>query len=209
MADQFNILDYTAGPLLKTGQTTNFTPAGRTSQDDGGLQRGIIGSFQNNQYVILTTGQYSGTTAITVNAIVDNHSNNCVFDKVTGLMWSRDKTPVIYGGGAQALLWDNTAGANEDIFNYCDQANINNLSGYNDWRLPNLNEILSLCLKTGGANLVAFPLLTTVSVWSSTTNPTATTQAWYVTFTDGRPNSGVKTTTRVNGMLVRLGIKSS
>ena len=41
------------------------------------------------QYQILSSGQYSGTTNITLNAKTDVHSNNCVFDLNTGLMWSR------------------------------------------------------------------------------------------------------------------------
>jgi len=212
MADQFNILDYTGGPLLKTGQTTDFTPAGRTTKDDGGFQRGIAGSKADAQYEILTTGQYSGTTAITVNAIVDNHSNECVFDKVTGLMWSRNLTPLIYGAGTQGLLWDDTAGANEDIFKYCDQANLAVLSGFSDWRIPNITECRSLIIMNVSIgppliNSTAFPIWKNGLIWSSTTHQGSTSNAFQPNFNNAAITSGVKTTSRQVTALVRLGIE--
>lgn len=214
MADQFNILDYTDGPLLKTGQQNNLTPAGRTSQDDGGNQNGIHGSFLDNQYIVLTTDQYNGTTAITVNAIVDNHSNNCVFDKVTGLMWNRESSKLIYGTGAQGLLWDDTAGNNEDIFEYCDQANASALSGFTDWRVPNIREcfsILSFESVAAGAtvNQTVFPTIANVAHWSSTSVPLTFFQNTNgVTINYGgldQISFSLKTNTRLRTLLCRLG----
>ena len=210
MSDQFNILDYTYGPLLKTGQTTDYTPAGRTTKDDGGFQRGIAGSKADAQYVVLTTGQYAGTTNITVNAKVDVHSNECVFDKVTGLMWSRTNSPAIYGTGAQGLLWDDTAGANEDIFNYCDQANLSGLSGFSDWRTPNVYEILSIIDYENGAgslpNTVAFPAITSALLWTNTTRNDISVLAYFLGLVSGVVSTAVKTT-RNKLLLCRLGVE--
>lgn len=211
MTDQFNILDYTNGPLLKTGQVTDYTPAGRTSKDDGVNQAGINGSKEDNQYIILDTGQYSGTTTITVNSINDAHNNNCVFDKVTGLMWNREQSPAIYGTGAQDLLWDGTASNDEDIFEYCDQANLGGLSGFSDWRVCNQTEIMSLIILKPGVgtadpNTTAFPIFSSQQIWLSNTYIVATSQGITYTPTSGRlGNSGSKTTNRFKCMLVRLG----
>ena len=211
MSDQFNILEHTYGPLLKTGQTTDYTPAGRTTKDDGGFQRGIAGSKADAQYVVLTTGQYAGTTNITVNAKVDAHSNECVFDKVTGLMWSRTYSPAIYGTGTENLLWDDTAGLNEDIFNYCDQANLSGLSGFSDWRIPNIVELFSLTIAQAPnlkPNNIAFPIFTgTETVYSSTTRPEASNQALSLSLISHPVFIYTKTTNRNLTMLCRLGIE--
>jgi len=209
MSNQFNILDYTSGPLLKTGQTVDRTPAGRTTKDDGGFQRGIAGSKADAQYQVLTTGQYSGTTAITVNSIVDNHSNECVFDKVTGLLWIRSETPSIYGTGAQDLLWNDTAGVNEDIFKYCDIANLTQLSGFSDWRIPNIVELCSIAIlnsPNARPDNTAFPSLSPTLFYSSTTRVDAVLRAYTLTLLSGTVSSSFKTTDRSKLLLCRLGI---
>ncbi len=210
MANQFNILDYTDGPLLKTGQTTDYTPAGRTTKDDGGFQRGIAGSKADEQYNILTTGQYSGTSNITVNGFTDTHSNEAVNDKVSGLMWSRNENPAIYGAGTDDLFWDDTAGSNEDIFEYCDQANIANLSGFTDWRVPNSVELLSLLLLSGispAINSTAFPSITNTVFWSSTTSFSVATSAYEVRFNNGQTRTAIKMLDVNKVLLCRLGIE--
>ncbi len=211
MANQFNILDYTDGPLLKTGQIVDDTPAGRTTKDDGGFQRGIAGSKADEQYQILTTGQYSGTTTITINSIVNAHSNECVFDKVTGLMWDREETPSIYGTGAQGLLWDDSASNPnaEDIFAYCDAANVAGLSGFTDWRIPNIVEFVSLLiLDTPNAlpNSTAFPTVTISNKWTSTRQAN-NNNGYIVNLNAGSIGGSAKTTTRFDTILVRLGIE--
>jgi len=64
---------------LKTGQTTSYATG-----DDGDLELGV-----SRYYSIYTTGQYSGTTNITINSKTHALSNNCVRDNRTGLMWAR------------------------------------------------------------------------------------------------------------------------
>lgn len=65
--------------LLVTGQTTLYLTG-----DDGDLEKGI-----DRQYTVLTIGQHSGTTNITINGKTIALSNNAVIDEKTGLMWAR------------------------------------------------------------------------------------------------------------------------
>jgi len=65
--------------LKKTGQTTSYQTG-----DDGDLEKGIA-----HRYRVHTTGQFSGTTNITINGKTHALSNNVVKDLVTGLWWVR------------------------------------------------------------------------------------------------------------------------
>ncbi len=194
-------------PLLATGQTTDYTPAGRTSKDDGGEERGI-----SRQYEVLTTGQFSGTTTITVNSIADAHSNEVVVDKRTGLMWQRTESPASYGTGAEYLLWDATGEATgldeEDIFFYVDQATAQSLSGFTDWRVPTLKEFISI-LNYEAANAkpdsAAWPSISGTAFWTSTTVPSTTTSAQAPSTTTGNVAPQVKTTIHNPVILVRGG----
>lgn len=190
------------GWLKKTGQTTAYTPAGRTSVDDGASEIGL-----SPQYSVLTTGQYSGTTAITIGAQTDTHSNNCAIDHITRLMWNNTRSASVFGTGAQDLLWDATAGAGDDIFAYCDAANLAGLSGFSDWRVPNIRELESLVdYEAASANpdATAFPGFSNGSpYWSSTTRPNSTTNALAFGFASGVGQTQVKTTTREPLLLVR------
>lgn len=209
MADKPNVLDHLSTPRLKSGQTTDYTPAGRTTKDDGGFQRGVTGSKLDAAYEILTTGQYAGTTAITVNGKTDTHSNECVYDKNSTLMWSRTLSAFVFGDGSEQLYWDDTGGSDEDIFEYCDQANLASLSGFNDWRVPNLMELYSLTIiETPGGlpNSTAFPTTwLNVAQHSSTTNPGNTSQVILMSYIDGTSFATSKTGARLPTALVRLG----
>jgi len=79
----FTAQAYGAEPLsrcLQTGQTTQYD----SQADDGYYEAGIP-----HDYTILTTGDQSGTTNITINGKTHALSNNCVWDNRTGLMWAR------------------------------------------------------------------------------------------------------------------------
>jgi hypothetical protein len=194
-------------PLLVTGQAVDRTPTGRTAKDDGG--NAIAGLGDDRLYESLTTGQYSGTTTITVNAIDDVHTNNVVVDKRTGLMWQAAESEPIYGAGADELHWDDQVDG-EDIFNFCDQANIAGLSGYSDWRVPNVFEIfgiMSLDTSTGHPDSAYWPTVSgTTFLWSSTTQPSDITRAIYMNLSTGVPSGQVKTTTKCAVILVRGGL---
>ena len=87
--------------LPVTSQTTDYSVAGRTSKDDGYEQQGQARSFTS-----LTTGQYAGTTNITVNSVTDTKSNNCVQDESTGLMWAATLSSTVGPFSDGRLYWD-------------------------------------------------------------------------------------------------------
>lgn len=153
------------GELLKTGQTTQYGGYA----DDGYYKKGLP-----RAYNILTTGQHAGTTSITINAKTDIHSNNCVYDLRTRLMWSRYASAGV-GPGSQGWLPWTTNVDGEGIFNYVAAANAAKLAGYSDWRVPNLLELFSLSVIQAPSGLpdpVAFPEWSTDPYyWSSTTKP--------------------------------------
>ena len=162
------------GKLLATGQLTSYGSG--TGVDDGAFRKGIVKS-----YTVLTLGQYSGTTNIVVNSKTDAHSNNCVFDNNTGLMWSRTKAASVGPASNGLLPWTTNANG-EGIFAYCAAANAALLAGYSDWRIPSLNGLLSLMCYEAPKILfdsTAFPVMSG-NIRSATTYPADTTKAMYI-----------------------------
>lgn len=162
--------------LLATGQTTSYGSG--TGVDDGALQKG-----NPKSYTILTAGQYSGSTNITINGKTDTHSNNCVEDNKTGLMWSRTASASVGPNSNGTLPWTDNAGG-ESCFTYCAAANSAGLAGYSDWRVPNIYEIFSLTdfeAPTSAPNSTAFPSFSiSVNFWSSTTGTSVITGAMVI-----------------------------
>jgi len=93
---------------LVTGQTVSYATG-----DDGDLEKGVAKSYE-----AYTTGQYSGTTNITINGKTHALSNNCVIDNRTGLMWARYVPTADIGPAANGtLFWEQwTLAANSCTF---------------------------------------------------------------------------------------------
>jgi hypothetical protein len=187
--------------LLKTGQITSYGSG--TGVDDGALQKGIAKS-----YTVLTTGQYAGTTNITINSKTDVHSNACVLDNMTGLMWSRTASASVGPASDGLLPWTTTGvGATaEGIFPYVLAANVASLANYTDWRAPDANEIDSLWdweATTCMPDSTAFPVFASNYYWSSTSVPAVTTRATKHHSSTGQRDTG-STSVKTNTALVIL-----
>lgn len=82
------------------------------------------------------------------------NGDGTVTDTETGLMWQQDETGW--------MDW-------ESALSYCENLE---LAGYDDWRLPNINELQSLVdysTKNPAIDTYAFPNATSSIYWSSTT----------------------------------------
>ncbi len=109
-------------------------------------------------------------------ALVGVLSANCVSngDKTvtcsdTKLMWQDDS-----GVGSVSKTW-------KEAIEYCEDLD---LAGYDDWRLPNINELLSIIDKSkyNPALKDGFVQRSTNWFWSSTTRASYTDYAWLVGF---------------------------
>lgn len=100
-----------------------------------------------------------------------------VFDKATGLMWAGDGTAAGCNGGA-VITWADAI-AYPAIFEF---------AGFNDWRIPNIVECLSI-LNFGTRNpaISEPPFEHTVNdfYWSSTTSIGATTKCLTTDYGNG------------------------
>lgn len=200
MADYPHVLDFNNTILAVTGQTTDLSVAGRTSKDDGNTQRG-----EPRNYTLLTAGQYSGTTNITVNAKTDAHTNNVVVDNLKQIMWSRSDSASVGPASDGKLYFDNTATNNEDIFNYCDAANTASLAGHTDWVIPNIFELFSLMVYQGSAPFINsnFTSIASDFYWSSTTRPDNTALGMVASFGVTTISAGAKTSATYYCLLMR------
>jgi uncharacterized repeat protein (TIGR02543 family) len=100
--------------LPKTGQTTVYSTG-----DDGSLQTGV--TWPQPRFSLVSSG--TGTA---------------VADALTGLMWTQDGgTPSVGSCTGGAMTW-------QAALNYVTCFNTNNYLGYTDWRVPNVNELISI-----------------------------------------------------------------
>jgi hypothetical protein len=105
-----------AGPagLPDTGQTTCYDQAGNVVDCTNNASPGQDGSYS--------------TGCPAAGRFVDNQDGT-VTDNCTGLTWQKDT-----GGDGSPLVW-------RDALAYCDHLD---LAGHDDWRLPNVRELLSI-----------------------------------------------------------------
>ena len=121
-------------------------------------------------------GQYRPLANFVING------NGTVTDTTTDLMWQQ----CIYG-----QTWSGTACTGRTATRtlnpllYVQELNNTNYLGYGDWRLPTRNEVQSLVDYSRWNPATAFPQTAASGYWSSTAAVNATSNAWFVDFSDG------------------------
>jgi len=176
--------------LPKTGQTKCYDASGTEipcagTGQDGDWQEGV--AWPNPRFT-------------------DNdNSDGTITDKLTGLMWTQDGA-VPGPAGCTPGLSKSWQGA----LNYVACLNTNNYLGYNDWRLPNVNELRSLANYSQSnpatwLNTQGFSNAQAGSYWSSTTSGAEANNAWIVSMYNGGMSYGVKTVNAYYVWPVRAG----
>ena len=108
------------------------------------------------------------------NDFVDN-SDETITDRATGLMWQK-------GGSDSYMKFD-------DAKTYINKLNKSNFGGYNDWRLPTLEELISLLeSKKMGNELYINPMFDSRQGWCWSSDTRASSGAFVVGFDDGEVN---------------------
>jgi hypothetical protein len=173
------VLALIAGLLLIAALTVSVTVAatvdlpqtGQTTsyywEDDGHLKVGV--AWPNPRFI--------------------DNSDFTITDSLTGLMWTRDGfTPTVGACVGVGLQW-------QDALNYVACLNGNNYLGYNDWRLPNVNELESL-VNSGQSdtavwlNSEGFTGARSDVYWSSTNRSDSADFAWQVSMQSGTVTYG-------------------
>ena len=112
-----------------------------------------------------------------------DNGDGTVTDNATGLMWLKDPASVFTGG---ACNWATAISSCESL----------SFAGYDDWRLPNIRELLSIVDygryngdpqgDVAAVDKTYFSGYSAVGYYSSTTAPNGTTNCWYVDLPLGR-----------------------
>jgi hypothetical protein len=170
------------GKIPDTGQTISYT-------DTAG---------EDSDYTI-TPPSYTKLDA-DGNALPDSASSwAMVMDNVTGLIWeSKTNDGGIHDVDNRYTWYDSdtatnggnagTAGNGTDTEDFINALNSAGFGGFNDWRLPNRNELQSLIdysTYDPAIDTVKFPGVVSEDYWSSTTNANNTVTAWLVYFGNG------------------------
>jgi hypothetical protein len=137
---------------IKTGQTTSY----RTG-DDGDNEYGRLSDF----YTLSCNNPFGNTNRFTDELGGQTYTNDLVVDWATRGMWYR----------VSAIGQWNTA---------IDGAVASTQGGFTDWVIPNVQDIMTICNYSLAimTNFVPINLdLTGTSVWTSTTQPSATVNA--------------------------------
>lgn len=186
--------------LFKTAGTETIVVSGAANVGNNGQFTTAATGDDNKIIVTGTLTDESAGSAITIKKR-EAISNNTVLDNNTGLTWTR--YPPAKLGQQEAtgkFFWTGVP----SIFQYCAAANAASLGGYTDWRVPNRFELETLIdqeATTAVPDSTAFPTGWSNNFWTSTTCPSATTQANYIRFSS---DGIISTTTKTTAYLVTL-----
>ena len=176
--------------ISKTGQTDCWNASGTLIS--------CIGTGQDGE---LQTGATWPTTRFISNA------DQTMTDTLTGLVWTTDadlmKTlnPAFDTDYIAANTWESSndgAVSWQHALDYIKKLNSERYQGYNDWRLPNRDELASLINRQVAypaiwLNLLGFANVPADYYWSSTNDVFYTNTAWFVDMGSGYTDSSYKT----------------
>ena len=163
---------FTTAKLMATGQTTSYATG-----DDGNLQRG------RNFFTLLENNPFANTNRFTALDGSQTYTNNIVLD------WSTWDGQTVLGWyripQGTAITWANALTSASSF----------SIIGYSGWRLPNVNELMSIGWfgLVDMYNYAPFNIITKI-LWTSTTALANTLNA-YRTPNTGFMTNGSKTST--------------
>lgn len=173
----------TTAQLMKTGQTTSY----RTG-DDGNLQRGRNTSFT----VLAENNPFVNTNRFTDELGGQTYTNNIVID------WSTYN-------GSNVLGWRRTVNGAFVTWNQAIDGALTVSIGIftTGWRLPNANELISICIYDGNWRFAYSPfnIPNSFNIWTSTTT-TNTNNAFTLWTNPAAGLSGQSKTTSSNMMYI-------
>jgi hypothetical protein len=163
----------TVAQVPQTGENSGTNGCGSVAGADCTLESGV--AWPNPRF----------STIVTANG-------TCVTDNLTGLMWAQNAN--LFGSVTWATALTDIAAMNTNPV-----ATGGYLCGYTDWRLPNINELVSL-VNYGQQNQASWlnthgfsNNVRTDNYWSSSVYaPTGSGSYWVVSFDDGS-TAGVNT----------------
>ena len=120
--------------------------------------------------------------ATTPDSRFNDHSDGSLTDTQTGLMWAKCAEGMSGSGCTTGSASTHTWQAALDL------AEASALAGYNDWRLPNINELRSIVegqCYAPAINLSIFPNTPASTFWSASPSAYVSSYAWYVYFNYG------------------------
>ena len=147
---------------------------------------GGVGNHQKTETISAGgTKRYHSRAVRNVNPVIslpvrfEPQGEEVVLDHLTGLFWEKKPNP-------NSMSWENALTTAEEL----------NLSGFSDWRLPNIKELQSLhevtfiqpCINTS-----FFPYMGIKKYWSSTSLSNQVTKAWYLETNFGITSYDTKT----------------
>lgn len=156
------------------------------------LSRGLPKTGQIIQYIALDDGHlqagwWVGTTHLNLKERFISKrigSDDVVIDLATGLTWAADFSKAGCNGGV-GLPWVDARNWARDL----------TFAGFDDWRLPNINELASIVDYSKGSPAIHDPPFADTLAsyfFSSTTYKPSTTYAWCIYFNDGVSCKGRK-----------------
>lgn len=128
-------------------------------------------------------GHRVGFNALSYSAVAGQSTSACVRDNVTGLVW---EVKAANGARSGTNTYTNTgSGEPGDSSDYVAIINAMQMCGFNDWRMPTVEELLGIVdFGVGGSGArirtSTFPFTNTDFYWASNTYASDSTKAWSV-----------------------------